>query len=102
MAENMKDKPHEAGVISADMLEFASRLIEHSLKELGVKVAVVAAYPGPLVTRYEIKPALGVSVCQIVKLIEGLEQALSVDDIRVVDAVSGKTNIGLELPNPKR
>jgi S-DNA-T family DNA segregation ATPase FtsK/SpoIIIE len=52
--------PAAQETISADTLEFTSRLIEKKLKDFGVDVSVVAAYPGPVVTRYEIEPATGV------------------------------------------
>jgi S-DNA-T family DNA segregation ATPase FtsK/SpoIIIE len=51
-------------VVSADTLEFTSRLIERKLKDFGVEVKVVAAYPGPVITRYEIEPAVGVKAAR--------------------------------------
>ncbi len=48
--------PEVKETISADTLEYTSRLIEKKLKDFGVEVNVVAAYPGPVVTRYEIEP----------------------------------------------
>jgi S-DNA-T family DNA segregation ATPase FtsK/SpoIIIE len=65
-------------------------------------VAVVAAYPGPVITRYEIEPAVGVKGSQIVNLAKDLARALSLVSIRVVETIPGKNLMGLELPNPKR
>lgn len=56
-------------MLSSDTLEFTSRLIERKLQEFGVEVKVVAAYPGPVITRYEIEPAVGVKGNQIVNLV---------------------------------
>ncbi len=56
---------------TAETLEFTSRLIEKKLKDFGVEVKVVAAYPGPVITRYEIEPAVGVKGAQIVEPREG-------------------------------
>jgi S-DNA-T family DNA segregation ATPase FtsK/SpoIIIE len=53
-------------VLSADTLEYTSRLIEKKLLDFGIEVKVVAAYPGPVITRYEIEPAVGVKGSQIV------------------------------------
>ena len=92
----------EIELLSADTLEFTSRLIERKLLEFGVEVKVVAAYPGPVITRYEIEPAVGVKGNQIVNLIKDLARALSVVSIRVVETIPGKNCMGLELPNPKR
>jgi S-DNA-T family DNA segregation ATPase FtsK/SpoIIIE len=88
--------------ISPETLEFTSRLIERKLMEFGVEVKVLAAYPGPVITRYEIEPATGVKGSQIVNLMKDLARALGLISIRVVETIPGKTCMGLELPNPKR
>ena len=88
--------------ISPDTLEFTSRLIEKKLSDFGVAVKVVAAYPGPVVTRYEIEPAVGVKGSQVINLVRDLARALSVMSIRVVETIPGKSCMGLEIPNPKR
>ena len=63
---------------------------------------MLAAYPGPVITRYEIEPAVGVKGAQIVNLIKDIARALSVVSIRVVETIPGKSCMGLELPNPRR
>ena len=88
--------------VSVETLEFTSRLIEKKLSDFGVDVKVVAAYPGPVITRYEIDPATGVKGSQIVGLARDLARSLSITSIRVVETIPGKTYMGLELPNPKR
>ncbi|MFT3757731.1 DNA translocase FtsK [Thauera sp.] len=87
---------------SADALEFTSRLIETKLGDFGVEVKVLAAYPGPVITRYEIEPAIGVKGSQVVNLAKDLARALSLVSVRVVETVPGKSCMALELPNPKR
>jgi len=86
----------------ADTLEFTSRLIERKLADFNVEVKVVAAYPGPVITRYEIEPATGVKGSQIVNLAKDLARALTLISIRVVETVPGKSCMALELPNPRR
>ena len=88
--------------ISAETLEFTSRLIEKKLADFGVEVKVTAAYPGPVITRYEIEPAVGVKGSQILSLVRDLARALSVASIRAVETIPGKTCMGLEIPNPRR
>jgi len=88
--------------VSADTLEFTSRLIERKLRDFGVEVKVVAAYPGPVITRYEIEPAVGVKGSQITNLVKDLARALSVVSIRLVETIPGKAYMALELPNAKR
>ena len=88
--------------VSAETVEFTSRLIEKKLKDFGVQAEVKAAYPGPVITRYEIEPAVGVKGSQIVGLAKDLARALSLVSVRVVETIPGKSLMGLELPNPKR
>ncbi len=87
---------------SAETLEFTSRLIERKLADFNVEVKVLSALPGPVVTRYEIEPAVGVKGSQIVNLSKDLARALSLVSIRVVETVPGKSCMALELPNLKR
>ena len=94
------ERSHE--MISTDTLEFTSRLIEKKLLDFGVEVKVVAAYPGPVITRYELEPAVGVKGSQIINLVRDLARALSVVSIRVIETIPGKSLMGLEIPNPTR
>jgi DNA segregation ATPase FtsK/SpoIIIE, S-DNA-T family len=87
---------------TAETLEYTSRLIERKLFDFNVQVKVVAAHPGPVITRYEIEPAVGVKGAQVVNLARDLARALSVTAIRVVETIPGTSCMGLEIPNPKR
>jgi S-DNA-T family DNA segregation ATPase FtsK/SpoIIIE len=88
--------------VDAETIEFTSRLIEKKLRDFGVEVKVLAAAPGPVVTRYEIEPATGVKGSQIVNLAKDLARSLSMVSIRVVETIPGKNFMALELPNAKR
>ena len=94
--------PGRMETITADSLEMTSRMIEKKLKDFGVEVRVVAASPGPVITRYEIEPATGVKGSQIVNLAKDLARSLSLVSIRVVETIPGKNLMALELPNAKR
>lgn len=94
--------PPNQETVSAETIEFTSRLIEKKLADFGVSVTVVAAQAGPVITRYEIEPATGVKGSQIVNLAKDLARALSLVSIRVVETIPGKNLMGLELPNPRR
>jgi DNA segregation ATPase FtsK/SpoIIIE, S-DNA-T family len=97
------DEPEKSiEILSTETLEFTSRLIEKKLLDFGVEVKVVAAYPGPVITRYEIEPAVGVKGSQVINLIKDLARALSVVSIRVIETIPGKSLMGLEIPNPTR
>jgi S-DNA-T family DNA segregation ATPase FtsK/SpoIIIE len=91
-----------ADLPAAETLEFTSRLIERKLADFNVEAKVLTAHPGPVVTRYEIEPAVGVKGSQIVNLSKDLARALSLVSIRVVETVPGKSCMALELPNPRR
>ncbi|WP_075795542.1 DNA translocase FtsK [Massilia putida] len=98
----LDDAPPAQESVAIETLEFTSRLIEKKLSDFGVEAKVVAAYPGPVVTRYEIEPATGVKGSQIVNLARDLARSLSLTSIRVVETIPGKNYMALELPNPKR
>ncbi|KRB88972.1 DNA translocase FtsK [Noviherbaspirillum sp. Root189] len=98
----LDEPPPAQETVSIETLEFTSRLIEKKLSDFGVEAKVVAAYPGPVITRYEIEPATGVKGSQIVNLGRDLARSLSLTSIRVVETIPGKNYMGLELPNPKR
>ena len=98
----LDEPPPVQETVSVETLEFTSRLIEKKLSDFGVDAKVVAAFPGPVVTRYEIEPATGVKGSQIVNLARDLARSLSLTSIRVVETIPGKNYMALELPNPKR
>jgi DNA segregation ATPase FtsK/SpoIIIE, S-DNA-T family len=87
---------------SPEALEAMSRLVELKLKDFGVDVDVVAVHPGPVVTRFEMRPAPGVKASQITALSKDLARALSTVSVRVVEVIPGKSVMGLEIPNEKR
>ncbi len=100
---HLLDEPKgEVEIQSAETLEFISRLIERKLMDFGIEVKVLAAMPGPVITRYELEPAAGVKGSQVMNLSKDLARALSVISIRVVETIPGKSCMGLEIPNPKR
>ena len=98
----LDEPPVAAEGVSQETLEYTSRLIEKKLSDFNVAANVVAAYPGPVITRYEIEPATGVKGSQIVNLSKDLARALSLVSIRVVETIPGKNLMGLELPNARR
>ncbi|PTR32686.1 S-DNA-T family DNA segregation ATPase FtsK/SpoIIIE [Luteibacter sp. OK325] len=88
--------------ISEQDLRDTGELIEQRLREFKVPVQVVGASAGPVITRYEVEPAVGVRGNQIVALMKDLARGLGRTTIRVVETIPGKTCMGLELPNEQR
>jgi DNA segregation ATPase FtsK/SpoIIIE, S-DNA-T family len=98
----LDDPPQQQVGYSAEALEAMSRLVELKLRDFTVEAEVVEVHPGPVVTRFELRPAPGIKVSQITNLAKDLARALSVISVRVVEIIPGKSTIGLEIPNEKR
>jgi S-DNA-T family DNA segregation ATPase FtsK/SpoIIIE len=88
--------------IDEEQLAETGELIEQRLREFKVPVTVVGASAGPVITRFEVEPAVGVRGNQIVALMKDLARGLGRTSIRVVETIPGKTCMGLELPNEQR
>jgi len=93
---------HDAVSVTDTELAETGELIEQRLREFKVPVQVVGASAGPVITRYEVEPAVGVRGNQIVALMKDLARGLGRSSIRVVETIPGKTCMGLELPNDQR
>jgi S-DNA-T family DNA segregation ATPase FtsK/SpoIIIE len=87
---------------STKSLEHLSRLLEHKLQDFGISVNVVEVLPGPVVTRFEIQLAAGVKVSRITALAKDLARSMAVISVRVVEVISGKSVVGIEIPNEQR
>ncbi len=88
--------------LSTDALEALSRLVEIKLKDFNIDVEVMAVHPGPVITRFEMQPAPGIKASKITGLSKDLARSLSVQSVRVVEVIPGKTYVGLEIPNEHR
>jgi S-DNA-T family DNA segregation ATPase FtsK/SpoIIIE len=98
----LDDPPAREPAYSAEALEALSRLVEMKLRDFGIEAEVVAVQPGPVVTRFELRPAAGVKASAITTLAKDLARALSVLSVRVVEVIPGKNVMGLEIANEKR
>ncbi len=76
--------------------------VEAILKDFSVDSRVVAVYPGPVITRFELQLAPGVKVSRISGLAKDLARSMSVISVRIVEIIPGKSVIGLEVPNDER
>ena len=93
---------HKERGYSEESLQHMSRLLEEKLADFGVTVEVVEVNPGPVITRFEIKPAAGVKVSKISNLAKDLARSLAVLSVRVVEVIPGKSVVGIEIPNEER
>ncbi len=93
---------HKEKGYSEESLQHMSQLLEEKLADFGVSVEVVEVNPGPVITRFEIKPAAGVKVSKISNLAKDLARSLAVLSVRVVEVIPGKSVVGIEIPNEER
>ncbi|MGQ4005264.1 DNA translocase FtsK 4TM domain-containing protein [Francisellaceae bacterium CB300] len=88
--------------VSQQELNDTSALLEQTLNDFNISAKVVGAYPGPVITRFEIDLARGTKVSKLVGISQDLARALSTASVRVVEVIPGKPFVGLELPNAIR
>lgn len=88
--------------VSPEKLQDIANSITEKLKEFNIEVTVVDAMIGAAITRFEIEPAKGVKGSQIVNLSKDLARSLSIQSVRVVETISGRNTMGIEIPNEHR
>ena len=93
---------HGSRGYSKESLEALSRQVELKLRDFNVEAEVVAVYPGPVITLFELQLAPGTKASKITNLSKDLARALSTISVRVVEVIPGKSVIGLEIPHDKR
>lgn len=97
VAKHNKDKG-----FSEEVLAHLSTLVEEKLAEFGINVKVVAVYPGPVITRFELSLAPGIKVSKLTTLSKDIARSLSLTSVRIVEVIAGKSYVGLEVPNQDR
>ena len=80
----------------------AGRQLIEILDQFGVKATLVATHIGPAVTKFEVKPDLGVRVNKISNLQYDIKMALAAKDIRIEAPIPGKSAVGIEIPNVEK
>ncbi len=96
----LDDNPQPAQSVSSSELQQTVDELVSTLKTFGIAIdGKVEKYPGPVITRYEFKPAAGIKVNQIVNLSDDLALALRAKRIRIIAPVPGKAAVGIEIPN---
>lgn len=100
LLEVAKQNSHQG--YSKTVLERLSHLVEEKLEEFGIAVKVMAVYPGPVITRFELKLAPGIKVSKLSGLVKDIARSLSISSVRIVEVIPGKSYVGLEIPNQQR
>ncbi|HWR83855.1 MAG TPA: DNA translocase FtsK 4TM domain-containing protein [Candidatus Deferrimicrobium sp.] len=92
--------PSSGEMVAAEELVATARMLKETLEVFGVTIdGPIERYPGPVITRYEFKPAAGIKVNQIVNLSDDLALALKAKRIRIIAPIPGKAAVGIEIPN---
>ena len=89
-----KDQSKEKKIVRENI-----KILEETFSSFGIKVTVERAEIGPSVTKYEVKPAVGVRVNRISNLADDLALALAAKDVRIEAPIPGKSLVGIEVPN---
>jgi len=96
----LTDNPESGPAVSPDELSFTARALRDTLETFGVTIdGQIEKYPGPVITRYQFKPAAGVKVHQVTNLSDDLALALQAKRIRIIAPIPGKAAVGIEIPN---
>ena len=97
----LDDPPHVGPSLSEEELNQTARTLKETLSTFGVEIESekIEIYPGPVITRYEFKPAAGIKVNQVVNLADDLALAMKARKVRIEAPVPGKAAIGVEIPN---
>ncbi|VRH20942.1 DNA translocase, cell division protein [Streptococcus pneumoniae] len=93
-SDKPKDQSKEKKIVRENI-----KILEATFASFGIKVTVERAEIGPSVTKYEVKPAVGVRVNRISNLSDDLALALAAKDVRIEAPIPGKSLIGIEVPN---
>ncbi|SYZ73262.1 DNA translocase FtsK [Candidatus Zixiibacteriota bacterium] len=100
--ELLLDNPEAGAMVNADELAMTAKALKETLETFGVNIdGPIDKYPGPVITRFEFKPAAGVKVNQITNLADDLALALRAKRIRIIAPIPGKAAVGVEIPNLK-
>lgn len=98
--EFLADNPESGDPTSQEELEMTARMLAETLDTFGVGIeGSIEIYPGPVITRFEFKPASGIKVNQILNLSDDLALALKAQRIRIIAPIPGKAAVGIEIPN---
>lgn len=95
-----KPQVDKGGDVSAELRENADRIIQ-TLDSFNVRVGISNVSRGPTITRYEIEPAPGTRVRSIINLLDDIALSLATSGVRSDGIISGKSAIGIEVPNKK-
>jgi len=96
----LSDVAEDQPTVSPEELDMSAQMLKETLETFGVGIqGDIEKYPGPVITRFEFKPAAGIKVNRIVGLADDLALALKAQRIRIIAPIPGKAAVGVELPN---
>ena len=95
------DEPSESRELAVDKaeLEENSRLLEQKLSSLRIEAEVIGTVPGPVITRYDLRPAPEVKIAKIANSADDIAMALAARGVRILAPIPGEAAVGVEIPN---
>lgn len=100
--ELLADPPSVSATMTREEIEETSDLLVSTLADFGVEGRVVEVHQGPVVTRFEFRPAPGIRVGKITGLEHDIAMAMRALSVRIMAPIPGKSAVGIEIPNRKR
>ncbi len=98
----LTENPNSGPTVSDEELKGTAKALRETLETFGVNISgEIEYFPGPVITRYELKPAAGVKVNQFLNLSDDLALALKAKRISIIAPIPGKAAVGIEIPNRK-
>ncbi len=98
--DSLAESPEDQAHMDEGELSMTARMLAETLQTFGVRIdGEIETFPGPVITRFEFKPASGIKVNQILNLSDDLALALKAKRIRIIAPIPGKAAVGVEIPN---
>jgi S-DNA-T family DNA segregation ATPase FtsK/SpoIIIE len=97
--ELLEEREEAGSGVGREEIDRQAALITETLASFGIEGAVGEVHPGPVITRYEFTPGVGVTISQISSRQDDLALALRAPRVRLLAPIPGKAAVGIELPN---
>jgi len=91
--------PIEIARQNDDELRAKGEQLKYALSTFGVDGEVKKTSPGPIISLFEVEPAIGVRVNKFVNLSDDLARIMKAQRVRIIAPIPGSKSVGIELPN---
>lgn len=95
----LDNPPKDQSFVDPAELEENARRLESKLASMKIIARVIRANPGPVITRYDLKPAADVKIARIANLADDIAMTLRSQGVRILAPIPGEAAVGIEIPN---